>query len=147
MQDKETARGGLKRGDELLRRNIVRQNRANARTQGRGRSSERRRVRKKHHGEIRRYARRDEQIEKWLEGLAGRVNEDHFRGRVVEMAAELVKTCHAGGDFDPTSHQEILQSGAGQRGSGDNENGDHAATELLAGNKCPSCTVTRRILV
>ena len=65
VQHKQAARGGLKRGDELLRRNIVRQNRANPRAQRRGRSSERRRLRKKDDAEIGRQARSDERIKKW----------------------------------------------------------------------------------
>ncbi len=63
------------------------------------------------------------------------------------MSVEIVKICDAACDFDLMRHQEVFQPGTDQRRSSDNENGGHAATELLAGDGIPSCTVTRRILV
>src|SRR5438552_1659764 len=77
--------------------------------------------------------------------LAWTCAETCVQGFVVQTALEVFKIGEAPGDFHVAGRQQVFQAGALERGSRDNENGDHAATELLAGSGFPSCTVTRRI--
>ena len=80
-----------------------------------------------------------------LERLPGRVNENHIGRRIGKHFRESVYRRVAAHNLNIARREEIFQPGASQRGSGDNENADHAATGLLAGDGVPSCTATRRI--
>ncbi len=96
---------------------------------------------------IGRQARAEQGLQKRFEWLAGEIYEDGVHRDVNKQAREGVHIGDAACHFDAPSREEILQTCAGQWGSGDKEDAYHAATELLAGNNIPSCTVTRRILL
>ena len=91
-----------------------------------------------------RQLQRGNRFDNLFQWLAGRIDQNDVRFRARPMPAERFQIRSAADDFDFARPQQSLQARARKRGSGDDENADHAATELLGEFAAPSCTVTQR---
>ncbi len=144
MQDDEACGGGLQSGGELIGGDFAGEQGTNSglqrlrRRRGRGGFGEH------DYGNFRCEIGVRERFDDGFGRFAGRIDQEYICLRVGEFDAKAVDGGGTLDDFHALSLEAILQRGARERRSGDEEDANHAAAALLGMRCAPSWTVTQR---